>query len=240
MRSDHQPYVALRARLGFERWYTRHFLAPRFEALGEGALVMRPWTIVVAGAGIHLGRFVQIVSERSRQVQLGTWSRPEGTGRIDIEDYAMILPGVRISSASHIRIGRGCMIASGAYLTDADWHGLHDRTREVGTTKPIVLHDDVWIGDGAFVGKGVTIGTGSIVGARAVVTHDVPPRTIVAGNPARVVRELDGEPIVGRETLFDAEPHEMERRTAYLQYLVLRGNSFAGWLRASLFPRRGD
>lgn len=240
MRRDHQPFRLLRARLAFMRWYTRHFFAPQLDALGEGAMVMRPWSVVVFGGGIRLGRFVQVVSERHRPVQLATWTGPESAGRIEIADYALILPGVRLSSATAIRVGRGCMIASDAYLSDADWHGIHDRTREIGATAAITLEDDVWIGDGAFVGKGVTVGTGSVVGARAVVTRDVPPRTVVAGNPARVVRELGDEPIVGREALFDASPEEMERRTAYLQYLVLRENGVPGWLRAALLPRRGD
>jgi acetyltransferase-like isoleucine patch superfamily enzyme len=240
MRRDHQPFRLLRARLAFMRWYTRHFFAPQLDALGEGATVMRPWSVVVFGAGIRLGRFVHVISERSRRVQLAAWSSPTSAGRIDVGDYALILPGVRISSASAIRIGGGCMIASEAYLSDADWHGIHDRTFEIGATAPIALEDDVWIGDGAFVGKGVTVGQGSIVGARAVVTRDVPPRTIVAGNPARVVRDLGDEPLVGRDALFDASPEEMERRIAYLQYVLLRRNSVAGWLRAALFPRRGD
>jgi acetyltransferase-like isoleucine patch superfamily enzyme len=51
----------------------------------------------------------------------------------------------------------------------------------------VVIEDDVWIGIGALVLKGVRIGTGSRVGAGAVVTSDVPPGTMVAGNPARIV-----------------------------------------------------
>lgn len=54
--------------------------------------------------------------------------------------------------------------------------------------RPIVIEDDVWVGAGTIVLPGVRIGTGSIVGAGSVVTNDVPPRTVVAGNPARVVR----------------------------------------------------
>jgi acetyltransferase-like isoleucine patch superfamily enzyme len=240
MRRDHQPFGLLRTRLAFARWYANHFLAPRFDAFGAGALIMQPWSVVVFGAGIRLGRFVQIVSERARRVQLATWPSPTSAGSIEIGDYSLLLPGVRIQSASAIRIGRGCMIAAEAYLSDADWHGVHDRTREVGATAPITIEEDVWIGDGAYVGKGVTIGRESVVGARAVVTRDVPPRTIVAGNPARVVRELGDEPIVGRGALFDTSPEEMDRRTAYLQSLVLRGNTVTGWLRTLLLPRRGD
>jgi acetyltransferase-like isoleucine patch superfamily enzyme len=55
---------------------------------------------------------------------------------------------------------------------------------------PITIEDDTWVGFGAVILKGVTVGRGSVVGARAVVTRDVPPFTIVAGNPARLVREV--------------------------------------------------
>ncbi len=55
---------------------------------------------------------------------------------------------------------------------------------------PIVIEDDVFVGTDALVLKGVTIGEGAVVGAEAVVSQDVPSRTVVAGNPATVVREL--------------------------------------------------
>jgi acetyltransferase-like isoleucine patch superfamily enzyme len=56
--------------------------------------------------------------------------------------------------------------------------------------KPVKINDRVWIGFNSIILKGVTIGEGGIVGAGSVVTKDVPPYTIVAGNPARVIREI--------------------------------------------------
>jgi acetyltransferase-like isoleucine patch superfamily enzyme len=56
--------------------------------------------------------------------------------------------------------------------------------------RPVVLGDDVWVGAGAVILKGVTVGDGAVVAARAVVTRDVPADTVVAGNPARVVKRL--------------------------------------------------
>ena len=64
------------------------------------------------------------------------------------------------------------MIAHGAYISDADWHGIYDRAEPVGKTKPIKFEDNVWIGDSAIICKGVTIGKNSIIGAGAVVTKD--------------------------------------------------------------------
>ncbi|MCR5205013.1 MAG: acyltransferase [Lachnospiraceae bacterium] len=58
-------------------------------------------------------------------------------------------------------------------------------------SKDIVIEDDVWIGFGASILKGVTIGRGAIVGAKSVVTHDVEPFTVVAGNPAKIVKRIE-------------------------------------------------
>ena len=94
-------------------------------------------------------------------------------------------------AADQITIGDACMFAHGAYISDADWHGIYDRSEPVGKTKPVVLKDNVWIGDSAIVCKGVTIGENSIIGAGAVVTKDVPPNCVFAGNPAKLVKVLD-------------------------------------------------
>ena len=82
-------------------------------------------------------------------------------------------------AAERIEIGDACMIAHGAYLSDADWHGIYDRAEPVGKTKPIVLKDNVWIGDSAIICKGVTIGKNSIIGAGAVVTKNVLDNAII-------------------------------------------------------------
>ena len=77
-----------------------------------------------------------------------------------------------------IKAGRG-------FIDSKNW--------SVVDTKPIHICDKVWIGFNAIILKGVTIGEGAIVGAGAVVTKDVPPYTVVAGNPARVVKKLQPE-----------------------------------------------
>ncbi|MBR4243334.1 MAG: hypothetical protein IKR98_05525 [Bacteroidaceae bacterium] len=63
--------------------------------------------------------------------------------------------------------------------------------RPIVSKGPVVIEDNVWIGEMACIMPGVTIGRGAIVGANAVVTHDVPPYTLVAGNPARIIKQID-------------------------------------------------
>ena len=64
------------------------------------------------------------------------------------------------------------------------------RAQGIGTSKPITLEDDVWIGANATVCGGVTIGKGSIIGAGSVVVKDIPSGVIAAGNPCRVIRKI--------------------------------------------------
>ena len=132
------------------------------------------------------------------------------------------------------------MFAAGAYITDADWHDIYDRTEVVGQTRPVILKKNVWIGDGATICKGVTIGENSVIGAGSVVATDIPSNVVAAGNPARVVKELDqSRPSITRASIFKDSARlqeDLDRIDAY----VLGSNTLLGWLRVKLFPRQGD
>jgi len=130
------------------------------------------------------------------------------------------------------------MFATHSYVTDADWHDLYDRTAAPGNTAEVVLGDNVWVGDSAIICKGVRIGENTIVGAGAVVASDLPPNSVAAGNPARVIRQLDPERmLITRESLFN-------RDVSYDQWIesferwVLAPNTLRGWLRSVLAPTR--
>ncbi|ADH67089.1 sugar O-acetyltransferase [Nocardiopsis dassonvillei] len=90
-----------------------------------------------------------------------------------------------------IRVGNRVMIAPRVSLITGGHPLPLAERREYLSFAPIVIEDDVWIGAAAVVTQGVTIGAGSVVAAGAVVTRDVPARTLVGGVPARVIRAID-------------------------------------------------
>jgi acetyltransferase-like isoleucine patch superfamily enzyme len=168
----------------------------KFSRIGGPPVIWGVWNIDVNGPNISIGENVVMVGAKGSRTTLTTAKLGDREGGIEIGNNVLIMNGVRISSATKIVINDDCMLANFCYLSDADWHDIHDRTMPVGRTLPIVLEKGAWIGDSAIVLKGVTIGQNSIVGAGSVVTKNVPPNVIVAGNPARVVRKLDPEKIV--------------------------------------------
>jgi acetyltransferase-like isoleucine patch superfamily enzyme len=238
VRRDHSPLLVKRAFAAVSQFYAQCYVVPQLDALGEGASFINPRYFNVNGPRIRIGERLHCMATRERPIQLTVYPDREQTSRLSIGSYCILLPGVRIAAATAIEVGDNCMFATNSYVTDADWHDLYDRTAAPGATRPVVLGNNVWIGDSAIVCKGVRIGDNSIVGAGAVVTRDVPANTIVAGNPARPVKQLDAtRAFKTRETLFK----DTENYDAYLRRydaFMLEGNSFANWLRALVLPTR--
>lgn len=98
----------------------------------------------------------------------------------------IILDGAKVHFGNHVFVGPGCGFHTAQHPLDAE-------RRNVGLewAHPITVGDNVWIGAGVQVLPGVTIGHDSVVGAGSVVTKDVEPYTVVAGNPAKVIRKLE-------------------------------------------------
>lgn len=137
-------------------------------------------------------------------------------GSVEIGDNTFINSGSSLISRSHIKIGNHVTIAWGCTLYDHNSHSLDYKERQkdiarqnddyrnkrnfteskdwsVVKSKPIVIEDNVWIGFDSVILAGVTIGEGAIIGARSVVRHNVEPWTVVAGNPATVIKRLKDE-----------------------------------------------
>ena len=144
--------------------------------------------------------------ERGAHTYLGTMFDVGPAGRVHLGEYAMV-HGVRIICDDRVEIGDHAMLSWNVVLMDSyrvprDPHsrrpllrGLPDSPARAlapdGNARPVVVGPNTWIGFDVCVLPGVTVGQGSVVGAKSVVTEDVPPYTVVAGNPARPVRTLE-------------------------------------------------
>lgn len=99
---------------------------------------------------------------------------------------------ISICALQSITIGGRCLIGDMVLILDADHHELDpsNRWNGPGTISPVVIGNNVWIGSRAIILRGVTIGDNSVIGAGSVVTKSVPPNTVVAGNPARPLKQI--------------------------------------------------
>ena len=106
--------------------------------------------------------------------------------RTFVNTGAVILDVGRVSIGSDVQIGPNVQL-----LTPT--HPMNAAERRAGWEgqRPITIEDGAWLGGGVIVCGGVTIGEDAVIGAGSVVTRDVPPRVFAAGNPCRVIRELD-------------------------------------------------
>jgi acetyltransferase-like isoleucine patch superfamily enzyme len=136
-------------------------------------------------------------------------------GKVIIGDRTYIGAGTSIICATGIQIGSDVLTAWGITIVDHDSHSVRWQNRAedverwrvglleggakraaqlknwgVVSMSPVIIGDKVWIGFNVIILKGVLVGEGAVIAAGSVVTKDVPPYSVVAGNPARVVKEL--------------------------------------------------
>ena len=202
--------------------------------MGTSPLILGVKYLHVSGKNISVGDFATFITSPDAHVHITTWNADKHDGKIEAGKFCLFSPGVRISAATSIKIGDSCMFANGAYISDSDWHGIYDRTEVVGSPKEVVLEKNVWIGDSAIVCKGVTIGENSIIGAGSVVTKDVPKNSVYAGNPAKLVKELDEGEFVSRESFF-SDPKKLADDFDMLDRYTLAKNSTFSWIKSLIF-----
>jgi len=107
---------------------------------------------------------------------------------IKIGNFTSIGDRTQIHAAELVSIGNYVLISWDVNILDFDFHAPGGGQI---VPKPITIEDDCWIGIGVIILKGVTIGKGSIIGAGSVVTKDVPPHHFAAGNPAKVIKQVE-------------------------------------------------
>lgn len=117
---------------------------------------------------------------------------------IIIGDNVNINNDVHIACINRIELGNNCLLASRIYISDHD-HGtftqeslkITPNKRPLVSKGPVIIKDNVWIGEGAAILANVTIGENSIIATNAVVTKDVPPNCIVGGIPAKIIKRIE-------------------------------------------------
>jgi acetyltransferase-like isoleucine patch superfamily enzyme len=178
------------------RWYERNSLPwnrarIHWEFARRGAFVRWP---------VH-GNVLEAFSEGRLEVgehallEPGVWLTAPGQARIRIGSGTFLNLGVMVASQELVEIGDHCMLANGCFVSDGS-HRFDDPIKPVPwqgfTTKgPTRIEDNVWCGAHVVITGGVTVGERSVIGANSVVTADIPPFSVAAGAPARVLRTIE-------------------------------------------------
>jgi maltose O-acetyltransferase len=162
------------------RWYLRR-------ATSVGTRVRLRGRPLISNEGrMVIGSRVQLVSTAAK-LELVSMNG----GSLEIGERTLVNYGGSIAAAQLVRIGSRCLIGTHAIIMDNDFHCIEpERRLEWPESRPIVIEDNVWLGARVTVLGGVTIGEGSCIAAGSVVIDDVPPRSLAAGVPARVIRKL--------------------------------------------------
>jgi acetyltransferase-like isoleucine patch superfamily enzyme len=183
----------VRQLLSLVHWYN----ARKLGACGEDSQILARIFRHVPGGTIEIGDYCHL---RGR---LMTWL-PDSS--LTIDDNCILQARSMIEAVGSVTIGRDAIIGYDVLISDGRGHSInwadrvvdqemhragHSLNMDTVTSKDIVIGDGCWIGARSIILGGVTIGDGATVGAGSVVTKPVPEFTVVAGNPAQVVRELE-------------------------------------------------
>jgi maltose O-acetyltransferase len=159
------------------RWRLRHATQLGAARLWGGVRLINSGTITI-GNRCRLD---------GRTVRLELVAFPGGV--LTIGDGTYINYGTNISATERVSIGSNCDIGQYSIIMDNDQHDIDDHSR-MGQAAPVTIEDDVWLGARVIVLRGTTIGRGSVIGANSVVKGKIPPYSLAAGSPARVIRSL--------------------------------------------------
>jgi len=170
--TPYQNRLTIANRLGRAAWSLAYWIAFRYSP--------------------HLCHFWRRAILRCFGARVGKGANPYPSCRIwapwnlQMEPYSCLAPYVDCYNVAPIRLGAHCTVSQYAHLCGA----THDYTRASLplVRRPIELGSYSWVAAGAFIGPGVNVGEGAVVGAMACVTRDVEPWTVVAGNPARLIK----------------------------------------------------
>lgn len=179
--------LAFTARTGRSRWQLRHA-----SSVGIGVRILGLAPLIHNRGTLKLGNEVKLEAP-IRRIYFNVWPGAE----LILGDEVEVNDGARFDCTCSVQIGDRVRVGFGAVILDNHFHTIEDRLlRPAG--QPVVLEDDVWVAANTMILAGVRVGEGSVVAAGSVVPRDVPPLSVVAGSPARVIEELDPDRLVRR------------------------------------------
>ena len=175
----------------YSGWVSREF-----KAFGEGSSIIPTFSLLLGAKYISIGSNCSI----GAGVQLTAWDNYRGqqfTPEIIVGDNCSIGEDSHITAINSIRLGKNVRLGKKILITD-NAHGASDvnlldiapNFRPLVNKGPVVIDDNVWIGEKSSIMPGVHIGKGCIIAANSVVTKDVPPYCVVAGVPAKIIKDL--------------------------------------------------
>lgn len=148
--------------------------AGRFEKLETGHLLLASKSYFAFGSRVN--------------IRSGSTLMVASNARLKIGSNVFINNRAEIFCRNSITIGNDCSISRNCVIRDSDVHYVENKQN----SKPITIGNHVWIGTNVIILKGVTIGDGTIIGAGSVVTRDIPSGVLACGNPAVVIRKIEG------------------------------------------------
>ena len=165
------------------------YIQKNFAHFGNSVIMWKPYTLL-GTQNIYIGNNVVIESG----VQLVTYSTKDYKPEIHISDNTLIRRNSHITAINKIRIGKNVLTGTNVLISDNE-HGessrqnmnVQPRLRQLVSKGEVIIEDNVWIGNNVCILGGVRSGMGSMIGANTVVTKDIPPYSIAAGVPAKII-----------------------------------------------------
>lgn len=171
------------------------YIKPLFRYCGEG-LSISPSLVYMGLNNVSVGNNFR-AGERLKLRTFDCWGNTTFIPSITIGDNVNIETDCHISAINSVIIGNNVLIASFVYISDHshgnvndDWEGRAPLEQSLYSKGPVIIEDNVWLGEKVTVLPGVHIGRGAIIGANSVVTKDIPAYAVAVGSPAKVIKIL--------------------------------------------------
>jgi acetyltransferase-like isoleucine patch superfamily enzyme len=157
--------------------------------VSSNSFIAKSAKLMMSPDGQYRGGDIQV--KKNARICEGALLLPYG-GNIIISEGVFVGPYcvIQSSKGTTLQIGTNTMIAGNTFIVPSN-HGFEGTIpicKQPVSSKGIIIHNDVWIGAGVVIVDGVNIGEGAVIGAGSIVTKDIPPFSIAAGNPARVIK----------------------------------------------------